>query len=163
MQSKNNALRRAFSMLELIAVVVMIGLISAMAMLSVGGQLDQVRLNRASQSIANADRKEREASRQSPTPGGLSIDRVKQRLRFSNSKHTLSLDARLKLGEIIVSPVSMDRGSITFAQSGQSPTYAIEMKSRRGASQWIVIVGMTGQTWLTDDTAEVRSLMAMGR
>ena len=149
-------------MLELIAVFVVLGLISAIAMISVLGHLDQSELIRVSQLVANADRKEREASRQSPLPGGLIVERSMQRLRYKSSARTIDLGRNVKISELIVSSPSSGDGTILFSQSGQSATYAFRLESRRGALNWVLIVGLTGQVHFSDNTDEVRSLLAMG-
>ncbi len=163
MRRPNNRVCRAFTMLELFAVLIVLGLISTITVISVIGHLDQSELLRMSHLLANADRKEREATRQSPIAGGLAIDRSKQRLRYSCSANTVDFSRNVRLAEVILStPVSGNDG-ILFSQSGQSSTYAFRLESRRGASKWVLIVGMTGQVLVSDNSDEVRSLMAMGR
>lgn len=152
--------RRAFSMLELIAVVVLLGLISSLGIVSITGQLDQARLIHASQAIAEADRKERIASRLSPVPGGMTIEKSKNQLRYRNSFKTIALGKSVKIAEVVLGSFATDK-NVLFSQSGQSATYAIRLESRRGANLWIVIVGMTGQSIISDSSEEVRSLLAM--
>lgn len=149
-------------MLELIAVFVVLGLISAIAMISVLGYLDQSELTRVSQLIANADRKEREATRRSPLPGGLTVERSMQRLRYECSARTIDLGRNVKISEVIVSTVSSGDDTILFSQSGQSATYAFRLETRRGALNWVLIVGLTGQVLFSDNSDEVRSLLALG-
>jgi type II secretory pathway pseudopilin PulG len=163
MRSKEKGYRLAFTMLELIAVVVMIGLISAVSMISIGGHLDQAKMIRTSQEIARADQKERDAARQSPLLGGLTIDKGKQRLQFIRSGKTIAMGDNLKFNGPLIMPTSSGSRTIAFSQTGQSPTYALQITSKRGASRWVVIVGTTGQAWFSDDSDQVRSLMTMGR
>lgn len=171
MQRPNKRIRLAFTLLELIAVLVLLGLISTIAMFSVVGHVEQSELVRLSQELASADRKERYASRQSYLPGGLVFDRSKQRFQYQNSKRTIEVGKRIKTADFIIntlqsdkqSDTQSDKGSVLFAQSGQSPTYAIRLESSRGAMRWVLVIGMTGQVLFTDSIEDVRSVMAMGR
>ena len=162
MRRPNSKDRRAFTMLELIAVLIVLGLISAIVMISVVGHLDQSELVRISQLIADADRKEREAARQSPIPGGLIIEKSKRSLRYSSSVRTIDLGSNVRLAEVILSSTAFGNDRVLFSQSGQSSTYAIRLESKRGASTWVLIVGMTGQVLFSDNSDEVRLLLAMG-
>ena len=163
MRRPNNKVCRAFTLLELFAVLIVLGLISTIAVISVLGHLDQSELMRMSHLLASADRKEREATRLSPIAGGLSIDRSKQRLQYSCSARTVDFSRNVRLAEVIVGSPTFGNDGILFSQSGQSPTYAFRLESRRGASNWILIVGLTGQVLVSDNSDEVRSLLAMGR
>lgn len=162
MRKPSSLQSRAFTMLELIAVFVVLGLISAIAMISVLGHLDQSELIRISQLVANADRKEREATRRSPVPGGLTVERSMQRLRYMSSARTIDLGRNVKIAEVIVSSPKSRDNTILFSQSGQSATYAFRLESKRGALNWVLIVGLTGQVLFSDSSDEVRSLLAMG-
>ncbi len=159
----SNHVSRAFTMLELFAVLIVLGLISTIALISVRGHLDQSELMRMSHVIALADRREREATRLSPTAGGLTIDRSKQRLRYSCSARIVDFSRNVRLAEVIVSSPTFGSDGILFSQSGQSSTYAFRLESQRGASNWVLIVGLTGQVLVSDNSDEVRSLLAMGR
>lgn len=159
-QSKTHP--RAFTLLELIAVFIVLGLISSITMLSVIGHLDKAELIRVSQLIASADRKERDASRTSPFPGGLTIDKSMKRLQYSNSARSVDLGPNVKLAEVIMSPPHSSNDVILFSQSGQSLTYAFRLESRRKAMHWVLIIGMTGEVRITDNTVDVRSLFALG-
>jgi prepilin-type N-terminal cleavage/methylation domain-containing protein len=153
---------QAFTLLELIAVIVVIGLISVVGMTVVSGHLDQAELIRVSQSIVNADRKERDVSRQSPVAGELTIERSRKRLRFRNSGQTISLGSNVNITETIVRSSDSSNPTILFSQSGQSESYAVRLQSRRGASKWILILGISGQVLVRDSSDEVRSWIAMG-
>jgi prepilin-type N-terminal cleavage/methylation domain-containing protein len=162
MRNQSNPARQAFTMLELVAVLVMLGLISAFGMFAVSGQLDQARLSHLAQSIANADRKERDASRKSPTAGSLTFDKSMRRLRYENSVHTIDLKDNLKIAELIIGSGKSNERSVVFSHAGQSSTYALRLESKRGAMNWIVVIGMTGQVLFSDDSNQVRSLLALG-
>jgi len=161
MQKPSSSGRHAFTMLELIAVIVMLGLISAIGFMAISGPLDQSQLTRMSQAIADADRKEREFSRQSPLPGGLTIEKSKGLLFYRASDRQINLGSRLKITDVIVNSPTGDE-AISFSQSGQSPTYAVRLESRRGASIWVVFVGISGQVIFDSSAINVRTLLAMG-
>jgi len=163
MRKEGSRKQPAFTLLEMIAVLVLLGLISTIAMISVIGHLEQTELGRVSQLLANADRKERDATRHSPFPGAMTVDRSKKRVQFLSSGRTIDFGKTVNIAELIVNGYSSADGTISFTQSGQSPTYAIRLESRRGAICWVLVIGMTGQVLFTDSTEDVRSLLAMGR
>ncbi len=163
MQRANRPARNAFTLLELIAVIVLLGLVSAITLLSVVGHLEQSELVRVAQSLARADGKERDTARQSPQPGALLFDRTRKRFLYKTSERTIDISTRIKSAEMIVDSSQSDEGSIVFSQSGQSPSYAIGLVTSRGASRWLLVIGMTGQVLYTDSVDEVRSIMAMGK
>lgn len=162
MQNQNKLNRSAFTMLELIAVLVMLGLISSFGMIVVIGQLDQSRLTHLAQTIANADRKERDASRKSPTAGSLTFDKSMRRLRYQNSAHRIDIKDDLKIAEVIIGSGKSNERSILFSHAGQSSTYAMRLETKRGSTNWVVVIGMTGQILFSDDSTQVRSLLALG-
>ena len=162
MQKVSSGNRSAFTMLELIVVMVLLGLVSAIAMVSVVGHIEQSELARIAQQIANADRKEREATRLSPFPGGLAYEPSKQRLQYLSSGQRIEMASRVKIAEFVAMRNGPGSGDVLFNQSGQSQTYAIRLQSQRGATQWILIVGMTGQVIVSDHTEQVRALLALG-
>ncbi|MEQ1824851.1 MAG: prepilin-type N-terminal cleavage/methylation domain-containing protein [Pirellula sp.] len=152
----------AFTLLELMVVILLLGITAVLGMVSTSGYVDQSRLTRAVQSIVQADHHERQVSRHSPLPGELEIDRPKGSLRFKNSRRTVDLVDNLKLKEIVVGSSSLVRQSISYSQSGQSPTYAIGLESKRGATKWIVVIGMTGQVIHCNDADEARRWIELG-
>ena len=163
MQKTSSCSPSAFTLLEMIAVLVLLGLISTIAMISVTGHLERAELGRISQLLASADRKERDASRQSPFPGSMTLDPSKKRMLFRNSGRTLDVGKRIKIAEVVINGPHADEGTISFTQSGQSQTYAVRLESQRGASTWVLVVGLTGQALFMESTNNVRSLLAMGR
>ncbi len=162
MQRASRTARTAFTLLELIAVLVLLGLISTIAMISVIGHLERSELIRVSQLLASADRRERDAVRQSPFQGGVTLNRSSQRIKYRCSGRTIDVGKRVNIAEVIVHSPSTDENTVLFSQSGQSPTYAIRLESRQGALCWLLVIGMTGQVLVTDSTDEVRSILAMG-
>lgn len=163
MQSGSRTIRTAFTLLELIAVLVLLGLISTIAMISVVGHLEQSELIRATQLFANADRREREAARQSPLQAGMTLDRVNQRMLYRCSGRTVDVGRRVTIMEVLVLTPRTEQNTIMFSPSGQSSTYAIRFESRNGAVRWMLVVGMTGQVLVTDNSNEVRSILMMCR
>jgi type II secretory pathway pseudopilin PulG len=160
MQKRSRARRTAFTFLELIAVVVLIGLVATLGAISVTGYSDQAILHQTARAITLADSNERLASRKSPIPGELQIEKSKGRMRFRNAGRMLILDDRVSISDVIVFPPASQR-SVRFSQSGQSPTYAIGLKSKRGATRWVVVVGVTGQPWYLDSADDARSMLAL--
>jgi len=150
-------------MLEMIAVIILIGLISTLGMTTLSGHIDSARLIRTSNAIANADRLEREMCRQSPIPGELKIEKRKGRMSYKNSMKNVAIADGVRISEVILGSQDSNRESVLFSQSGQSATYAVCLTTRRGAINWVVVIGLTGQVLFYNDTDKVRSLLSMGQ
>ncbi len=149
-----------FTLIELIAVVVLIGLVAVIGLVSVSGPLDQVALSRAIEQIELADRRERQAAARSPVPGRLSVDRKGNQLFFERSAKTIKLGGGVRIARIVVQSPRGQGDAVWFAQSGQSYTYALELRSPRGARRWLVVIGISGQTIRLTDAGEAQSLLA---
>ncbi len=155
--------RVAFTMLELIVVVVILALLAGLGYLSIRSQLDYAAMNRAIGLLADADRKERRAAMQSPQPGELAILKSKQLLSYRASKSDLQLPGGVQIAEAFVSSPSGRAESINFSQTGQSATYAMHLKNARGGSRWMIVIGASGQVLIRENTNEARTLIALGR
>lgn len=159
-----NRQRHAFSLLELIVVVVLLGMLALLGLVSLRGYLDSTLLARSLYSIAHADAKERSASRQSPVAGRLEFDKTKLQVVCRNSKNRMMLGNHIERIEVIT-PSNQDatQRSISISQSGQSSSYAVGIQSRRGATRWLVVIGMTGQTIECQNKEQARDWMRLAR
>jgi len=154
--------RCGFTLIELIAVVILIGLMAATTGYVISGQIDQSRLNEAIDRVIQADQKERTMARLSPTPGSLRLDQSGRRLLFQASSRVLNLGSSIRISNTVLAGSSQPASEVIFSQSGQSPTYAVQLRSNRGASTWVLFVGSTGQALIRSEPDQIRLLMAMG-
>jgi prepilin-type N-terminal cleavage/methylation domain-containing protein len=151
--------RCAFTLLELVAVVVLLGIITVIGLVVFRGYSDQLSLVHATQTLMKADERERQASRLSPVAGGLEVDRARGRLKLRNTQTRIDLDRNVSITHFYVSRVAPSIDSVLYTQSGQSHSFAMRLRTRRGAERWVIVLGMTGQILVLDDATEARRWM----
>jgi type II secretory pathway pseudopilin PulG len=167
-----NDQRLAFSLIELVAVILVVGLMLTLTTVSLSNYVDQSNLIHFSRLIAAADQKERASSRKSPTPGRITINSGPSKtmnrklvgkpdvcVTCLNAKRVIYPSNSVRIAEVIVDGVGKRESQLTVSRSGQSRTYAIRLESHGGASLWIVVIGVTGQTIYSDDSTYVRRLL----
>lgn len=161
--------RQAFTLIELIAVLVILGLLSIIASLSLGGVMDRYQLTRAAETLQSFDAKaRREAARSRETLEGV----------ISNGQHTLvireaadqnstqwiryQLPRTVTITETRVSRkvISGRELTIPFRHGGCSPTYAVQLRRGR-MSRWIVVLGISGQVIPVDGEEQVDALLSL--
>jgi prepilin-type N-terminal cleavage/methylation domain-containing protein len=157
MARTNNSHARAFTLLELIVVMVLIGIAAVVGGNRFLAYKDRADLEHILQRVAHADRRERQLSRSSPYPGRLEFDSAKGRFRFQHARHELNIPKGAKVIAFWVAPDAPESRAVYFANTGQSHTYALGIRTPGGAEQWLVVFGISGQIRTTRDGAEARS------
>jgi len=137
-------------MLELIAVVVLLGLIAGIAIITVGGQMDQARLARSIEQIRSAEQREREAVQRGAVPGGVTFDSRKQSLRFTSSATTITMPSEVAIVGVDDLNTSEPIDRVLYSQSGQSRSYSVTLRAKSGLSKRLDIIGLSGQQIVSD-------------
>jgi prepilin-type N-terminal cleavage/methylation domain-containing protein len=161
--------RTAFTLIELMVVILILGMITAMASLSLGSAMDRYHLGRAAETLEAFDaRARREASRS--REGVLAIIRRGTNeliLRNEAGPSSLAgshyhLPRKVTIGEIRMQRKSLAAREVTITLSdrGRSPTYAVELK-RGTMSRWIVILGISGQVIPVQSEDEVDAILSI--
>jgi type II secretion system protein H len=151
-----------FTLIELMVVIVLVGLMAAIASVPIADQIDQSRLDGAIDRIVQADQAERTSVRTSPQPGQAMLDSTRRSMQFLSSSKRVEFGRTIQIAEVLVVGNNAAMSPIVYSQTGQSRTYAIRLQTARGASKWLMIIGNTGQTLIRKDANEIRKLFALG-
>lgn len=165
MRRADRGRRNAFTLIELVIVIVIMAFLASLAVISLGGTMDRYQLSRASETIERFDARARRDARTSRKSVQATIQRHRQQLLIESPGRQ---DARFRLpAKVEISNIRLRRrvtaGSnfeIRFSREGRSPTYAVEL--RRGEmSRWLVILGTSGQVIPIDKEGEVDAILSL--
>ncbi len=167
--------RRAFTLVEVMVVVLLMGLLAGAVALSLGGDVaDSVRGNVVGR-IAETDHLARLAARRMGGRTELQIDLDEQLLRYvsrvgeadEHGSHAVRLaDAhvvdRVLMGGSSTSAIrEIEKGTVHIAMSenGHSASYALRVSTRSdGHRTWLVFAGLTGQVTVLEDEEDAYEL-----
>jgi type II secretory pathway pseudopilin PulG len=167
-------------MIEVMAVVVLLGLIAASAAWFMTEQVQRGSRDSAVGQLAYADRMARLAAATRGHRCVLRFDLDEQvvtrherhpRSRWQQA-HGVRLPLRCRIDAIITSapgeisdgagPIRRDKGTVEIAYSsaGRSTSYALRLVSHRDAV-WVIVSGLTGQVTVSEHDQQIHNLFAM--
>jgi prepilin-type N-terminal cleavage/methylation domain-containing protein len=161
--------RAAFTLIEMMVVILILAIVTSMASLSLGGVMDRYQLGRAAETLEAFDSQaRREASRS--REGVLAIIRRGTNELILRNAAGQSMRARSHYRmprKVEIGVVRMQRKAlaardvtITLSDRGRSPTYAVELKL--GAmSRWIIILGISGQVIPAQSEDQVDAILSL--
>ncbi len=158
--------RPAFSMVELIVVLVLLGLMAATITLRLHSPLYLARINDFKESMAAYDRLTRRICLEQDRPVRLWVDLSEGRIerRSADGGNELGTALQLPHGlKLIALRVGRDeivagRYVIPFSRRGLCTTYGLCIEAREGDRHWLVISGLTGQTLEPEEDLDVREM-----
>ena len=162
--------RLAFTLIELVFVIVIMGVLATLAVLSTAGMMDRYKLSRAAETIEMFDARARRDARASHQPILAIIQRNQQRLVIGNPGDAASRPtaAQYRLPRSVeITEIRMRRRvtaggnfEIRFNREGSSPTYAVRLE-RGNMSRWLVVLGVSGQVVVLENEGEVDEIMSL--
>ncbi len=162
--------RIAFTLIELVVVMVILGILAALVANSLSGVVARQQLSRAAQTIEMFDAKARREARRRRLPTEALIDRTRGRLTIDrigrgdngSPESTYRLPRQVKIKEVRMrrQGVVGTQVEIDINRFGQSPTYAVELQ-RGETSRWLVVLGLTGQVISLDSEGEADAILSL--
>lgn len=154
--------RDGFTLIEVTAVVLIMGVMAGLAGMSLLGALDQATLDDVAARIVAADTLTRQRAMRSGQPIYL---------HFITEQHEL----HCRQGEARSTPVAhwpakysvelimlaTDEGDIRINRSGRSGSYIVRVSDPSQRSRWIVVCGLTGERGVFADEQAVRDIQAI--
>jgi len=181
--------RRGFTLLEVMAVVVLLGLMAAATAWSLADQARSSSRGQVVAQLANADAMARRAAARTRLPCVLKYDLEHQRVwralidaTREEVSHSLELPTGFRIERMVlqapsaqvtadISQMPQEAGVVPYSTRGRSPTYAVHLtfpgpsvagdggQALEGSSVWLVFSGLTGQMTLVNDDNELNKLL----
>ncbi len=161
--------RQAFTLIELMVVIVILGLLTSLASLSLGGVMDRYQLSRAAETIEACDTRARRSARLSREAFDAVIRRSKRDLIVkaplaspSQALANYRLPRNVEIDEVKLRRKAVTGRDVTinFSDQGRSESYAVEL--RRGKmTRWLVVLGISGQVVPVNSEEEADALLSL--
>ena len=179
----------AFTLIEVMAVVVILGLLAAATVFSLADEVQSAGRSDVIERLAHEDQLARLAARRTGAACVLEFDFDRQRLwRVDNltneprPTHAWKLPDSCRIAQVLRSgdastepaspaPASAENGAaeVTFGYGGYAETYALRLDCKTAPPSggrpdeqtvWLVFAGLTGQEMLLQNEDDVRKLLA---
>jgi prepilin-type N-terminal cleavage/methylation domain-containing protein len=157
--------RSAFTLIELMAVLLLVGLISVTAMLRFGATTRKAQFEWSLGRLMAADRVLRNHCLTCGEPGRLQFEIGRGRLErvFKTQREAPSvveLGPRMRFTRFLGAERHAETGEVTvdYSPDGTTETFAIEIEGPGDQSAWILFAGLTGQTRRFEDRRDVERI-----
>jgi prepilin-type N-terminal cleavage/methylation domain-containing protein len=156
--------RRAFTLPEMMLAVALMAVLATVAAVSLAGAKRAARMQDVVEQVTAYDRGAREWSRRFDRPTTLAIDlgagTISQGRTDDSSRAPLRLPTGFHIQTVRDAENQMTAGQTRIACSplGQSRSYAILLEGPAHQQQWVLFVGLTGQTLALHDVQEVQDI-----
>ena len=153
---------RGFTLVEVIAVLVLVSLMAGTVTLSLRGNIANSRAELAVEKLQLVDRQLRDSALRSGRASSLRFDLSRGKLTRSVREQRESLiESDIPALRFRTNEIDADGGQVAvqFLPDGTSPTYAVCLRQKESAKKWIVFAGLTGQALVTSDAGEVEQLL----
>ncbi len=152
----------AFTLIELIAVMVIVAVLAGLTTLTLRSHIDRARLASACRLLRACDRHVRfdAAARQQPLV--LELHSTRSMLRLPDGRRC-SLGRGVRVDRLWTPHVASNRGTLRVVMSptGQSDTYAVRLRCGKLSARWIMVLGTSGQSFELRDEGVVRELISV--
>ena len=161
--------QRGFTLIELLVVMILVAMLSGMVIYSVSGHVDAAALSQTVDQLTSLDRRVRAEARRKETAITLQFDgrdslvSMKSNLDLvdSNIGDSISINQRIAIQSVRVGGVvrGASQAQVRVNALGQSSSYALELETGRGASSFLVFLGMSGQAVRVSSEDEASALL----
>lgn len=161
--------RSAFSLLELLLVVAIIGLLAAAAVLTLLGPLRSATTEDLLQQLKELDRTGRRAAVQSGRPAQLVVDLNQGRFLLGVPEGSMDQQVVVEVARshqlvrVQIGDEVHESGEIVVSISpgGRSSSYLLEVRDEQGLRRLLLFAGLSGQASIITDEQEELSILAM--
>lgn len=151
--------RKAFTLLELIVTMAILGMMVGLTSLSLRGHFVRAALTKSSLTASEADRQARLLAQTFPN-GIVALELRPQasQIVLRPTGRTFSLPSGVRISVAALNADAQSSALIPFYGNGVSPNYAVQLE-RSGSRAWLTVLGRSGQCIVCDEETEVRELL----
>lgn len=156
--------KRAFTLLELLAVLTVIALVAAITVPRLGGIHSRMAYETALSDLIRMDRQTRDLASKSQTKVLLRVDVSRNRLWYELEGEptgvALPLPQSANIERFLSAREQKTSGeaTVSFDTYGGSESYAIGLESGSGSSRWLLFAGTSGQLTQFDSRRDVEKI-----
>jgi len=158
--------RRAFTLVEVTAVIVLVALVAGAVTLRVRGTMRRATLAQTVDEWAGFDRLTRVLAESRRRPMSLVIDMGLGQVSRLDSDGVTEVGAALTLPEeLTIAEVRLadgrrgwGRADVPYSSRGLSPSYAVCLEDNRGGRRWVLFAGLTGQRIEVDSDEALQAM-----
>ena len=159
---------KGFTLIELMVVIAILGLVSSVALLGVRTPLAKARFANEVEQIIAMDAQARALATKGKNARVLFGVRDNSiTLEGESTGRRIQLSANHQLRSVqsgVATGANGNRVEIRYGAGGTSQSYAINLSMNRGRSKWLVVMGLSGESYLLDESewnnARITSLIA---
>lgn len=158
----DTSVRHGFTIVELIAVLVLLSLVAGTVVFSLRGNVANSRAELAIEKLQLVDRQLRDSASRSGRASSLRFDVSRGKVaRSVRGARDLVIEDDIPVLRFRSKDLDADGGQVAvqFLPDGTSPTYAVCLRQNGQARKWIIFAGLTGQALVTSDAGEVEQLL----
>ena len=159
--ARSTSVRSGFTLIELIAVIVVLAIITSLAVMSFGGTIDRYKMVQAIETLEMFDAAARREARRAEQPLTATINASRGELTIGITDRTFRLPSRVEITDFRTSR-SGSRGLVRLpiASDGSSPTYAVQL-TRGKIKRWFMVLGVSGQVVPIENEGDVNALLSV--
>ena len=158
---------RAFTLIETIAVIALLAVITAAVAVSLSGAKSTADLDGVAERFIALDRGTREVARRFGRRPSLRFELNQGTVRRlddvdgDGNRTTPLVLGGARVAKLIVRGESVGYGeaSVPFSDGGRSPSYAVLLTNKAG-QRWVAFAGLTGQALVLGDERQVRDILS---
>jgi prepilin-type N-terminal cleavage/methylation domain-containing protein len=163
----NRGRSRAFTLIETLAVIALLAIITAAVAVSLSGARRSADLDGVAERFVAYDRGTRDIARRFGGQPSLRFElnqgtarRVDEVDASANRATPLALGGA-RVAKLIVRGESVGYGeaSVPFSDGGRSPSYAVLLTNKSG-QRWVAFAGLTGQAFVLGDERQVQDILS---
>jgi prepilin-type N-terminal cleavage/methylation domain-containing protein len=156
--------RRGFTLIEIMAVMVILALLSAAAAWSFSRPLARARASEAIELVTSFDASSRLAARRFGRSVDMQFDLADGTLRRREGEQVAyrsALPQGFSIEQVRTGEGVRDAGEVTIECSrlALSPSYAVKLVGPGGVERWLVVAGLSGQVTAARDEADVDAML----
>ena len=165
-EHSQHAPRNAFTLFELMAVLIVIAILAGTVALSVRGHIANARLETFLDRLETFDGHARRDARRRNDFAALLFDlndkRIYRSMRDAPGQ-SLAVPLGVEIEQISTNSQRSDHGvlRVTVSALGQADTYALQLRASSGRRVWLVVLGGSGQCLRFDRENDVEEMLSL--